>query len=235
MALNQSLAQLRASVRKFANVQGTTAALRHPDADINDYILRAIGSLYRRLTEAVPDQRYLSTTTITMSSGVSTYSLPSDFSSLISVDMTALGMKVWLNAYEMPERPGLTDPATTFTGVPYGYRLRGQSNIEYLPVPSSNYTSTLWYVPDAQQPVEGQDYDTISRLDDYLVAYASRIIATKDKSWDLVGECRNVCTELAEDIANIGRSRDQNSPARITDVYAYNRYGRRSWGPRRFR
>jgi hypothetical protein len=234
MALNQSLAQLRASVRKFANVQGTTATLRHPDADINDYVLRAIGSLYRRLTEAVPDQRYLDSATITTSSGISTYSLPAGFASLISIDMTALGMKVWLNAYEMPERPGLTDPATTFTGVPYSYRLR-QSNIEYLPVPGGAYTSTLWYVPDAQQPVEGQSFDTISRLDDYLVAYASRIVATKDKNWDLVGECRNVCGELDADITALGRNRDQNSPGRITDVYAFNRYGRRSWGPRRFR
>lgn len=232
MALNQTLAQLRASTRKFANVQGTTALLRHPDADVNDYILRAIGSLYRRLTEAQPDQRFLSFTTVTMVNGTSTYALPSDFDSLISVDMTAQGVKVWLTAYENNERPTLTDPAEYTTGIPAYYRLRA-SNIEYLPTPSYAYTSTVWYVPSAQQPAEGQSFDTISRLDDYLVAYASRIIATKDKNWDLVSECRSVCTEMADEIAFIGRSRDRNSPARITDVTVANRWGRRLRGSRR--
>ena len=232
MALTQTLAQLRASTRKFANVQGTTALLRHPDADVNDYILRAIGSLYRRLTEAQPDQRYLSSTIITMVSGTSSYSLPSDFDSLISVDMTAQGVKVWLLAYENSERPTLTDPAEYFTGIPAYYRLRS-SNIEYLPVPKDAYSSTVWYVPSAQQPTEGQAFDTISRLDEYLVAYAARIVATKDKNWDLVGEGRAVCNEMAEEIAVIGRSRDLNSPGRITDTGLANRWGRRLRGARR--
>lgn len=234
MALQQTVAQLRASTRQFANAEGTTALLRHPNANVDDYVLRAIGSLYRKLTEAVPDQRYLATTTITMVNGTSTYNLPSDFSSLLAVDLTANGVKVGLLSYEMLERPLLTDPSTTFVGIPVAYRLR-QSDIEYLPTPSSNYTSSLWYIPDAQQPTGGQAFDTISRLDDYLVAYAARIIATKDKNWDLVAECRNVCTELADDIAALARGRDKNSPSRITDVYNANRWGRHMRGPRGFR
>ena len=231
MALMQTLAQLRASTRKFANVQGATALLRHPDADIHDYILRALGSLHRLLTEAQADQRYLASYTVTMTAGTSLYALPSDFFHLISVDLIALGAKVWLTSYELNERPMLTDPTESYTGIPFCYRLRG-SNIEYLPTPRDAYTSTLWYVPDAQQPSDAQAFDTISRLDDYIVAYAARIVATKDKQWDLVGECRNVCGELEGVISVIGRSRDANSPGRITDIYQGNRWGRRLRGPR---
>lgn len=231
MALNQTLAQLRASTRKFANVQGATALARHPDVDVNDYVLRALGSLYRKLTESQPDQRYLAYSTVTMVNGTSLYSLPSNFFHLISVDLSALGVKVWLTSFEPNERPRLTDASEPYTGVPLFYRLEG-SNIEFLPTPRDAYTSTLWYIPDAPQPSEGQAFDTIARLDDYVVAYASRIIATKDKQWDLVNECRTVCGELEGEIAVIGRSRDVNSPGRVLDVYQADRWGRRLRGGR---
>lgn len=232
MALNQTLAQLRASTRKFANVQGSTAVLRHPDADVNDYVLRALGSLYRKLSESTPDQRWLSSYTVTMSNGTALYALPADFNHLISIDLIANGVKVWLTSFEPNERPRLTDPTQSYTGIPFTYRIEG-GNIEFLPTPRSSYVSTLWYVPDAPQPVEGQAFDTISRLDDYIVAYAARLIATKDKQWDLVGECRNVCNELEAEIAAIGRSRDANSPGRILDVTHADRWGRRLRGPKR--
>lgn len=226
MALDQTLAQLRASTRKFANVQGSTALLRHPDADVNDYVLRALGSLHRKLTEAQPDQRYLAYEDISTTNGTSLYPVPSDFESIISVDLTANGVKVWLTSFAMNERPMLTDSAEPYIGIPLYYRLEGD-NLEYLPTPNATFVSRVWYVPSAQQPVEGQAFDTISRLDDYLVAYAARIIATKDKQWDLVAECRTVCTELEGEIAVIGRSRDMNAPGRITDIYQADRWGRR--------
>jgi len=234
MALNQTLEQLVASTRKFANVQGATALLRHPVADVNDYVYRALGSLHRKLTEAQPDQRYLSSETISTAAATSLYTLPVDFEHLISIDMTANGVKVWLQSYENAERPMLTDPSGSYNGIPTFYRLRA-NYIELLPVPHGAYVATLWYKPNAQQPTTGQTFDTISRLDDYIVAYAARIVATKDKQWDLVAECRNVCKELEEEISVIGRTRDANSPGRVTDVSLSNRWGRRLGSSRRWR
>lgn len=233
MALTQTLEQLVASTRKFANIQGSTALLRHPTDDVNDYVYRALGSLHRKLTEAQPDQRYLASETITTSAGTSLYTLPVDFEHLISVDFISNGVKVWMQSYENSERPVLSDPSETYNGIPTFYRLRANF-IEYLPVPQGTYTSTLWYKPNAQQPTAGQTFDTVSRLDDYIVAYAARIIATKDKQWDLVAECRNVCNELEEEISVIGRTRDANSPGRITDVTLSNRWGRRLGAARRW-
>ncbi len=228
MALTQSQIQIRLNVRKFANVQGTTALLRHPDADLNDYINRALGSLHRRLTIALPDQRYLASTLVTTAEDVSVYALPSNFDHLISIDLTANSHRTWLVAYEMHERPTLTSPDNSSTGIPFSYRLRG-NNIEYLPTPQGAYSSTLWYVPTATQFTgDAQVFDTVSRLDDFIIAHASRPIAIKDKNWDLVAACKNVLDELSGEIDVMARGRDKNSPPRIVDVYAADRWGRRS-------
>lgn len=228
MALNQTQTQLLASVRKFSNTQGTTALLRHPDADLKDYINRALGSLHRKLTSAVPDQRFLSSTTISIVADDYLYDLPSTFDSLISAELyaTSSGPRYWLQAYSMNERPALVDATSSTTGMPVGYRLRG-STIEFLPIPDGTYSCLLWYVPTVSQLSSGSDtYDTVSRLDDYLVAYASRPIAIKDKNWDLEAACGRILGELTAEVESLARNVDRNSPPRIVDVYASDRWGR---------
>lgn len=231
MALNQTLTLLRASVRKYANVQGSTALLRHPDADINDYVNRGLSRLRFLLTQANPDQRYLSSTTVTTSDGTSVYSLPSDFGFLILADITIDSRKHWLQAYEMHERALLTSPDSSYDGRPFLYRLRGE-NIEYLPTPNGEYSSTLWYVPSTTElSSDASTFDTVNRLDDFVIAWAAKLIATKDKNWDLVNECRATMAELTQEIEVLGRSRDDNSPPRIVDQYVADRWGRtlRRW------
>jgi hypothetical protein len=228
MALLIAQDELRASIRKFANAQGATALLRHPDADVNDYINRALGSLYRRLTSAIPDQRFLSSTTITTTADVSTEALPADFFHLISIEIQISGRRHWLQSYEMNERPMLDNENQVAVGFPTSYRLRGD-NIEFLPTPTDEYDILIWYTPTARQLSQDADtFDTISRLDDFIVAYASRAIAIKDKNWDLVSACKGIIDELGPEIDALGRSRDRNSPPRIVDVYGGDRWGRQS-------
>jgi hypothetical protein len=226
MALTQQRDELRDNVRRFANVQGTTALLRHPDTDLDDYINRALGSLHRRLTVAIPDQRFLASTTVNIEDAVTTYPLPSNFDHLISVDLTVDSRRIWLVAYEMHERPELVSADESFTGVPFAYRLRG-SNIEYLPTPNAAYDSLVWYVPTPTQLTgDAQTFDTISRLDDYVIAYAARWVAIKDKNWDLRDACKEIILEFESEIDLVSRGRDKNSPPRIVDVYQANRWGR---------
>lgn len=227
MALNRRLDEIRDGVRRFSNTQGTTALLRHPDVEVNDYVNRALGSLYRKLTTTLPDQRYLSSTTITTVDGQATYALGVNFDSIISIDIQAEGRRYWLQGYEMPERPLLTDSSAPTQGVPYSYRLRG-SNIELLPVAQDAYTVTVWYVPTTTQLAsDSATFDTISRLDDYLIAYASRLVAIKDKNWELAAACKDMLVELDGEIAALARNVDRNSPPRIVDQYqGVDRWGR---------
>jgi hypothetical protein len=227
MALTQDREDIRDNVRRFANVQGTTALLRHPNADLNDYINRGLSRLRYLLTQANPDQRYLSSQSASTSDGTTVYSLPSDFGSLISVDITANGAKTWLTSYEMHERPALTSADQPSSGIPFCYRLRG-GNIEFLPEPGGAYTYTLWYVPHTTElAADANVLDTVNRLDEYVIAYAARLIAIKDKNWDLKQAASELMAELTSEIEVLGRSRDQNAPSRIVDVYQADRWGRR--------
>jgi hypothetical protein len=227
MALTQDREDIRDNVRRFANVQGTSALLRHPNADLNDYINRGLSRLRYLLTQANPDQRYLSSQSASTSDGTTVYSLPSDFGSLISVDITANGAKTWLTSYEMHERPALTSADQPSSGIPFCYRLRG-GNIEFLPEPGGAYTYTLWYVPHTTElAADANVLDTVNRLDEYVIAYAARLIAIKDKNWDLKQAASELMAELTSEIEVLGRSRDQNAPSRIVDVYQADRWGRR--------
>jgi hypothetical protein len=227
VALTQTRTQIRANVRRLSDTGGTNALVRHPDADLNEYIDLALGALHRALSEGIVDQRYLASTPIALSVvGGSTYALPAAFDHLISVDLVANGHKSWLTAYEMHERPSLTSADTNFTGTPLMYRLRA-SNIEYLPAPSGSFTSTLWYVPTPTQfTTDGETFDTVNRLDTFLVAYAARFIAVRDKNTTLVGLCDELIGELREDIAMVARARDKNSPPRVVNEMLSNRWGR---------
>ena len=227
MALTQTREQMRDALRRYTNTQGASALLRHPNADLNEYLLRGLSRLRYRLTQANPDLRYLASSSAATSDGTSVYGLPSDFGFLISVDIVANGTKTWPTSYEMHERANLTSADQPSSGIPFCYRLRG-GNVELLPEPGGAYTYTLWYVPHTSElSADASVIDTVNRLDDYVIAYAGRFIATKDKNWDLLGECKSLMAELEEEIAVLGRSRDQNSPARIVDVYRADRWGRR--------
>ena len=231
MALTQSGVQLVDNIRKLADAKGTSALARHPTADVYDYLNRALGSLQRKLNMAIPDQRFLASSTFAIGSSVSTYNLPADFHHLLSIDLTYNGTKRWITSYELNERPGMTSPSATSLGDPFLYRLRG-SVIEILPTPTSPGSCTLWYVPSPQQfATDGSQsaalWDTIDRLDEYLIAYAARFIATRDRKTDLLAICDSMCSKLESEIQLTSRNRDKNAPARIIDDSISNRFGRR--------
>lgn len=227
MALTTTRPVLRANVRRFCDIGGTNAGARHPDSDLDEYIDLAMGSLHRLLSTALPDLRLLSSTTVTMVDGTASYALPADFDHLISVDLVANGVKSWLLGYEMHERPALTSASAPSEGIPFTYRLRA-ANIEYLPIPTAAYTSTLWYIPAAAQfTSEAQVFDTISRLDEYLIAHASRRVAIKDKNGELASLAKQQVDELTADVLVAARSRDKNNASRIVDDSMANRWGRR--------
>ena len=225
MALNRTIEQMVAAARKAANVVGTTALLRHPEADLFDYVNRGIAALDRILKIADTGQRFLSTTTITTVSGLELYSLPPDFMFLISLSGSIDGCMRWFTAYEHNERPHLVDENAGWTGEPLYYRLR-QANISFVPVPRGIYTLTLWYAPAPSTLTTGQTYDTIARLDDFIIDYAARLVAKKDSNWELYDRLGASLAEMRGEIEAIGRNRDMNSPARIIDITTRDRWGR---------
>lgn len=232
MALTRTNTLMIADVRKLADAQGTSASLRHPDTDITEYLNRAMGSFYRLLTLAIPDQRYVASDVIATVAGTSTYTLASDLDSVFSVDLSANGTKRWLKAWEPNEYASLTSPDVAYSGIPLMYRIQG-SNVVLLPAPTAVYTCTVWYLPTVDQHTTGTDtLDTINRLDDYITSFAAQLVAMKDKQWDLYDRLGARIAQLAGEVETQGRLRDRNSPARIVDERVSDRCGRTRWRPR---
>lgn len=236
MALTQSLSQLRSATRRTADVEGTDALVRHPDTDVNDAVNRGLAALYRILSRSRGEQRYLSVYSFETEDGTSLYPLPADFMHLISIDITVDSRKLWLDAFQSNERPALSDTNVAWTGKPFAYAIRGE-NIELLPIPGDAYDVNIWYAPALSTLTSDSDtFDTIERLDDYVVWYAARELATKDKSWDLVSALTAKLQEMRGEVEAIARARDQNAPSRIVDETVNDRFGRtgvfRRWGMR---
>lgn len=228
MALSRTIDQMVDALRRSTDTQGTAALERHPDADVFDYVNRGIAALDRLLKRFDNGQRYLSSSTITTVSGTETYALPADFMHLVSLSGTFDGEVRWLTSYEMNERPALADTNAGWTGEPLYYRLRGD-NVSLLPTPAAVYTLTLWYSPAPSTLTTTQTYDTIARLDDYIVAYAAQFICEKDRNWEHYDRLGARMARLESEVEAIGRNRDMNSPARIIDVAERDRFGRSNY------
>lgn len=228
MALTRTIEQMVDATRRSTDTQGTAALVRHPDADLFDYVNRGIAALDRLLKRYDNGQRYLSSTTITTVSGTETYALPADFMALVSLSGTFDGEPRWLTSYAMNEHPALADTDAGWTGEPLYYRLRG-GNVSLLPIPAYEYSLTLWYSPAPSTLTAGQTYDTIARLDDYIVAYAGQLVAEKDRNWEHYDRLGQRMAMLASEVEAVGRNRDLNSPARIVDVAERDRFGRSNY------
>lgn len=225
MALTRTIDQMVNATRRVTNALGTSALQRHPDVDLFDYVNRGIAALDRKLKLADTGQRFLSSSTITTVVGTEVYALPSEFMALISLSGDINGSQRWFTAYDLNERPRLIDQNAGWTGEPLHYRLR-QGNISLLPTPADVYTLTLWYAPNASTLTTGQTYDTINRLDDYIVWYAAREVCKKDANWELHDRLTQSMGEIASEIEALGRNRDMSSPARIVDMTQRDRFGR---------
>lgn len=224
MALNRTIEQMVDATRRCTDTQGVAALERHPDVDLFDYVNRGIAALHRVLSLADNGQRYINSATILTSTSIENYSLPADFMHLISLSGVFDGVQRWLTSYEMNERPPLIDDNAGWTGEPLFYRLRG-ANISLVPIPRNVYSLTLWYGPTPAELTAGQNFDTIARLDDYVVWYAAKEIAKKDRNWELHDRLSADMAQLRGEVEAVGRNRDLNSPARIIDVTRRDRYG----------
>lgn len=227
MALNITIDAMVANARKCANVEGTSGLQRHPDADVFDYVNRGIAALDRLLRKYDAGQRFITNATFPTVAGTETYALASDFMHLIGISGTFNGTTRWLAQYDMQDRVILTDDAasTPERGAPTHYRLQG-ANISLMRIPDAVYTLDYWYTAAPSTLTTGQHYDTIARLDDYIIWHAAKDIAKKDQNWDLHDRLSADMAELRGEIEALARTRDHNSPGRILDVNPVDRWGR---------
>jgi hypothetical protein len=231
MPLTRTLAQLREAVQRTADIVQFTD--KHPDSYVNDLINRGLGALSRICRTTNPEFQPIGSTTISCDGVNTSFALPSNFRSLISVEYTGENSeKSWLVPFELHERPALTTPETQSNSIrAYAYKVIG-TNLQLLPLAPSGHTAFVWYATTATQlSSDASTVDTMDRLDDYVIWYAAAEIAQERENWARYDRLVQRMGALEADIRILARSVDLSHPSRITDVRvaARDRYGRKVW------
>ncbi len=155
---------------------------------------------------------------------------PPPFYKLIGVDLavnTANNAYVTVNKFNFVDRNKYVYPNTTSTI--YGvinmqYRLMG-SNIEFIPVPSSNQSIRLWYVPRLTELLQDTDTTTtgISGWIEYVIVRAAKYALDKEES-----DTSKLDTQiefLKRRIEETAANRDAGMPDTISNTRQNNGWG----------
>jgi len=225
--LTRTLAQLRDAVQRTADVVAFTD--KHPTSYVNDLVCRGIAALQRQCRLINPEFLPIASTTITADGASTTYALPSNFRSLISVEYTGddTSNKTWLTPYEMHERADLSEnDARAHSIGACWYRILG-SNIELLPLPADGHTALLWYATTTTTlSLDADTVNVMDRLDDYIIWWAAREIAQERENWERYDRLSASLAALTDDIRILARTIDLSHPSRVTDVRMIDKFGR---------
>jgi len=135
-----ALNTLRDEARQRADQVNTTFVT---DSELNGYLNNSWSELYDILVSKYHDDYFLTSTSVTITSGTSSYSLPSNFYKARGVDLNINdNQKTPLQRYTFADR---TRDSLVRYARDVKYRIQA-NNIVFAPSPSSN-TATLWYIP----------------------------------------------------------------------------------------
>lgn len=209
MSRTRTLTNFIADCRRLAKMENSTFC---SDADITELLNQEIAELHARIVQAQGQVHYRSSTTISVVSGTSLYSLPNDFWQVQGVEATINGVTGPLFPFMPTERAALTDDAATSRVF---YRVQA-GNIEFLP-DTETFTATLYYTPCATRLANGSD--TFDGFNGYEMAAiygtVAMMLAMEDADptfWE--GRKQN----LLRQIDALAAQRDASNPERVQDV-----------------
>lgn len=215
MPLTTTLEDMRDAVRRTADVVAFTD--KHPDARCNDLINQGLGALSRLCRTTNPEFQPIASTEIETDGDETMYALPADFRSLLMVQYeNDDSRRFWLTPYELHERAHLTESELVSNSLMARcYRLMG-SNIELLPRPPEGHTATVWYATTMTQlDSDESTFDTMDRLDSYVIWWAAREIAMEREAWERHDRLTQKMSALEAEIRILARSHDASHPRRV--------------------
>jgi len=200
--LNVTLSQLQADVQLRADVQNSTAAF--PLTELADYINRGIARVHGLLAIS-GEPYYRSQATFSASQGQQQYYttaasgvpagtavLPTDIFRVEALDAQVQNA-TWANCYRFNwERRNDYQSTSLFFPVQatplFDFMGSGANASLYLQPPPSGATPfRLWYYPVPTVLASGSDtWDSANRWDEYVVAFAAKLVAERDQNYELV-------------------------------------------------
>lgn len=174
----------------------------------------AYKELYDLLLSAYGEDYYMTSTTLTVTSGNSV-SLPATFYKLRGLEDSS-GCP--LRPYNFNERNSQRRSITRFNGSRVRYRIQGNS-IYFTPNDQAVGSYTLWYVPLAVAFTTTSDtVDGINGWEDFIVHDMCINAAIKEETDPTPFQMKKA--EIKERIQDMAHNRDLSNPGRIIDVYA---------------
>lgn len=197
------------------------------DSELGTYINSSCQDLYDQLIQA-GELYYVSQGTIALSSGVDTYSLPSDFYKMLGVDLDSNGEMITLKKFEFAERNKYSFYPfyNSRNPVSYKYLIQGDS-IRFMPQPTGSDNVVIWYAPTMPPLVNDSDtFDAINGWEDFVCIDSAIKMVAKEE-----GDISNLLTmknDIEKKIQKMKTSRDQGGQYKISDVSGdtiYNKFG----------
>lgn len=230
-----TLSQLMTAVRQRADMlpAGYTATTSGTDYFVTDvelvsYINQSYFELYDLLVAAFGSDYFAKTSTFQTDGTNQLFTLPTDFYKLLGVDLqvgTSPSSMLTLKPFEFGERNrGSVPNLQSFYGVTnLRYRLNG-ANLWLSPVPSGGQTVQLWYVPRMTPLASlGDTMDGISGWTEYVICDAAMKCLAKEESdvSVLMAEKQSLTVRIQA----MADTRDQGSPAKVTDARSSDVWG----------
>lgn len=215
--LTVTLSQLRTQARQRADMENSTFV---SDAELNTYINASYAELYDLLVGVFEDYN-LTSGNIAILANTSAYSLPSDFYKLRGVDLVldALGNAVTLKPFNFQERNSyMFTPTWNVVGLSYlRYHIQG-NQMKFVPVPNTNQTVKLWYIPAISRLSQDSDtVDGVNGFEEYIVIDAAMKMRIKEESD--IQELVMQKEAMRQRIMSMAANRDAGSPEKVSDVY----------------
>lgn len=234
MASLVSLSTLIARVRQRANLEGATAFI--PDSEITDSLNVALAEVYDLLRENVGDNYFRKTFTLTTTQSVTLYTLPSDFLSVISVD-------IWLGgSFPLSGRRYFENQRNLLRAWPFGwdytrpvfYQVQGSgasSSINFLSAPNAGFRVDINYCPVPTPLVNNTDtWDDINSWAEMAVLDAAVKCCIKDGQLD-VANCLDTRKErMRQRIQAMGPQRHAGEPEQVNIIANRTEWSDGWWG-----
>jgi hypothetical protein len=152
------------------------------DVEIEHFINQSYGELYDIMINALGNDYFVDAYE-SVTTGLDTIDLPTNFYKLVSLDMTVGGISYPLIRFNLSERNQFKNSTEAIVnGIPkFRYRVVNK-NIVIYPKPEPNFKLTLWYIPQLTRLSKFSDQidsRIIQSYDDYIITDCCAKIAIK--------------------------------------------------------
>lgn len=236
MARLVSLTTLQNRTLQRANVQVASNAALYTTGELTDNINEGVADLYRLIANNPGQPYYLESVNFATSGNVSTYAIGPSQAINVSDFMQAKGFDIQFGQNIInTAKPFMWSERNRFKLLysgwiytqPVFYRMTGKTSavansaldsVTFIPVPSGQFTVTMWYIPTPPVLVNpGDMFDGISGYEELVVLSAAIKLLTKQEQFEhaqvLMAEREAVKADVLSNLTH-----DAEMPERVVDV-----------------